>query len=88
MSNLERLKNRIAAEGLDAVLLMDSYNRHFATGFHSSAGAVIVTAKDAWFITDSRYIEAATEAAAGRFHVLQHTAENPMNTMIKTIRFT
>ena len=85
MSNLERLKNRIAAEGLDAVLLIDSYNRHFATGFHSSSGAVIVTAKDAWFITDSRYIEAATEAAAGRFHVLQHTAEAPMNVMIKTI---
>ncbi len=85
MSNLERLKNRIAAEGLDAVLLMDSYNRHFATGFHSSSGAVIVTPKDAWFITDSRYIEAAEEAAAGRYNVLMHTAEHPMNAMIKAI---
>lgn len=85
MSNLERLKNRIAADGLDAVLLIDSFNRHFATGFHSTAGAVIVTAKDAWFITDSRYIEAATEAAAGRYNVCLHTAAHPLNTMIKTI---
>ena len=85
MSNLERLKNRIAAEGLDAVLLIDSYNRHFATGFHSSSGAVIVTAEDAWFITDSRYIEAAEEFAAGRFHVLMHNAEHSMNAMIKAI---
>ncbi len=85
MSNLERLKNRIAAEGLDAVLLIDSYNRHFATGFHSTSGAVIVTAKDAWLITDSRYIEAAEEVAAGRYNVLQHTAEHPMNAMIKAV---
>ena len=85
MSNLERLKNRIAAEELDAVLLLDSYNRHFATGFHSSSGAVIVTANDAWFITDSRYIEAATEFAAGRFNVCLHNSAHPMNDMIKTI---
>ena len=85
MSNLERLKNRIAAEELDAVLLLDSYNRHFATGFHSSSGAVIVTADDAWFITDSRYIEAAQEAAAGRYNVCLHNGDHPMNSMIKSI---
>ena len=85
MSNLERLKNRIAAEELDAVLLLDSYNRHFATGFHSTAGVVIVTADDAWFITDSRYIEAATEYAAGRYHVCLHNSAHPMNDMIKSI---
>ena len=85
MSNLERLKTRIAAEGLDAVLLLNPDNRFFATGFHSTAGAVIATAKDAWFLTDSRYIEAATEAAAGRYHVLLHNAQSPMNDMIKAI---
>ena len=72
MSNLERLKNRIAAEQLDAVLLLDSYNRHFATGFHSSSGAVIVTAKDAWFITDSRYMSLIDTRATA---VLEHNPE-------------
>ena len=85
MSNLERLKTRIAADGLDAVLLLNPDNRYFATGFHSSAGAVIATAKDAWFITDSRYIEAATEFAGDRFYVLQNTAAHTMNDLIKTI---
>ena len=85
MSNLERLKARIAADGLDAVLLLNPDNRFFATGFHSSSGAVIATAKDAWFLTDSRYIEAAAEFAGDRFHVLQHTHENPMNDQIKII---
>jgi len=85
MSNLERLKTRIAAEGLDAVLLLNPDNRFFATGFHSSAGAVIATAKDAWFLTDSRYIEAATEFAGDRYHVLLHTGANPMNDQIKAI---
>ena len=85
MSNLERLKARIAAEGLDAVLLLDPDNRFFATGFHSSSGAVIATANDAWFLTDSRYIEAATAFAGERYHVLQHTSASPMNDMIKAI---
>lgn len=85
MSNLERLKNAIAAQGLDAVLLMNPDNRFFATGFHSTAGAVIVTPKDAWFITDSRYIEAARNFAGDRFHVLQHDAKHPMNDMIKSL---
>lgn len=85
MSNLERLKTRIAAEGLDAVLLLDPDNRFFATGFHSSAGAVIVTAKDAWFLTDSRYFEAASDFAGDRYRVLLHTNQSPMNDMIKAI---
>ena len=85
MSNLERLKARIAADGLDAVLLLNPDNRFFATGFHSSSGAVIATANDAWFLTDSRYIEAAAEFAGDRFHVLQHTHDNPMNDQIKAI---
>mgnify|MGYP002520409992 CR=1 FL=1 len=67
------------------VLLLNPDNRYFATGFHSSAGAVIATAKDAWFITDSRYIEAATEFAGDRFKVLQNSNAHPMNDLIKVI---
>ena len=85
MTNLERLKNRIAASELDGVLLINPDNRFFATGFHSTAGTAIVTADDAWFITDSRYIEAATNAAAGRYQVRLHNAQNTMNDQIKAI---
>jgi len=85
MTNLERLKGKLAEVGLDAVLLINTDNRFFATGFHSTAGAVIVTVDDAWFITDSRYIEAATEAAAGRYHVCLHNAKFTLNDQIKAI---
>ncbi len=85
MTNLERLKQRLTAEGLEAVLLINPDNRFFATGFHSSAGAVIVTGTNAWFITDSRYIEAATAAAAGAYEVRLHNAAAPLNTQIRAI---
>ncbi len=85
MTNLERLKNAIAASELDAVLLINPENRFFATGFHSTAGAVIVTAEKAWFLTDSRYIEAAVNAADGRYEVRLHNAEHTMNDQIREI---
>ncbi len=85
MTNLERLKRRIADSELDAVLLINPENRFFATGFRSTAGVVLVTAKDAWLITDARYIEAATNAAAGEYQVLLHTNDNPLSACIQRI---
>ena len=82
MTNLERLQQRIASSELDAVLLVNSDNRFFATGFRSSAGAVVVTADKAWFITDSRYIEAATRYADGRYNVVLNTNEKTINDWI------
>jgi len=43
----------------DAILLTGPINRRWATGFSSSAGALVVTKTESVFITDSRYIEAA-----------------------------
>ena len=44
-----------------AMLVTNQVNRLYATGFSSSAGALLVTENDAWFFVDSRYIEAAKE---------------------------
>ena len=43
----------------DAALIVSPENRFYYTGFESSDGFLIVTAHDAFFITDGRYIEAA-----------------------------
>lgn len=43
----------------DGILITSEENRRYFTGFHSSAGMLIVTHDDAVFLTDSRYIEAA-----------------------------
>lgn len=46
----------------DALVLTSEVNRRYATGFHSTAGAVYLSAKQAVFYTDFRYVEAACAA--------------------------
>lgn len=64
MNNISKLQSAMAEAGIDAILLTDIYNRHYATGFRSSAGEVFILRDGAWFFTDSRYIEAAQAAVA------------------------
>ncbi len=51
----------LAADGgkVDALLVTSEVNRRYLTGFSSSAGMVLVTAEEGYFLTDSRYEEAA-----------------------------
>lgn len=49
------------AGGLFALLLSDECDRLYASGFHTSDGSVLILRDKAYFITDSRYIEAASE---------------------------
>ena len=65
MNNFEKLMAEVQNSDVDAVLLKSSANRFWATGFRSSAGCVIVTAREVFFFTDSRYIEAARAAVKG-----------------------
>lgn len=65
MMNIEKIKNRVRESGMDAVMLLSPANRLYATGFQSSAGVVIVTAEQCFFMTDFRYIEAANERIQG-----------------------
>ncbi|MDA8325568.1 MAG: aminopeptidase P family N-terminal domain-containing protein, partial [Nitrospiraceae bacterium] len=56
----ESLQNRLAAlrtalRGADALLVSNLANVRYLTGFNGSEGHIIVTGKDALFITDSRY---------------------------------
>ena len=62
MEIIEKIKRSIPDAEFGAMLLTSPVNRFFATGFASSAGALFITADDAWFFTDSRYIEAAEAA--------------------------
>lgn len=65
MNNFDKIKQAVKAAGLDAVMATSTENRMYATGFHSTAGLALVTDSDAWFFTDSRYIEAAGNAIKG-----------------------
>lgn len=59
MNHLSELKGLLADAAFDAMLLWSEVNRRYATGFHSTAGAVYISEKQAVFLTDFRYTEAA-----------------------------
>lgn len=56
---IQAIREALTARNLDAIVLTDEKNRRYATGFHSTAGALYVSHKQAVFYTDFRYIEAA-----------------------------
>ncbi len=58
MNNIEKIRSALP-ENMDAILIISPVNQRYATGFGMTDGAVIVSRKSAWLITDSRYIEAA-----------------------------
>lgn len=51
----------------DAALIFSEANRFYFTGFAASDGALLVTAADAVFYTDSRYTEAAVRKLGERY---------------------
>ena len=55
----------LVADAREAALVAAPHNRRYLTGFPSSDGFVLVTAEEAYFLTDSRYIEAAERAVRG-----------------------
>lgn len=61
MSNLQRLRQAMSEQGVDALLITDADSYTWATGFTGSAGWVILTPTDGVFLTDSRYTIQAQE---------------------------
>lgn len=61
MHHFEKIRGKLDAYGLDAMLLTQEANRLYASGFHSTGtdGAALVTKDETYYWTDSRYIEAA-----------------------------
>lgn len=59
MNNVSEIRGELEKAQLDAVLIIDEINQRYATGFAFTDGAVLITKKNAWLFTDSRYIEAA-----------------------------
>lgn len=75
---LERLRARIAADNLDALLVTSAPNRRYLSGFSGSAGALLITADRALLLSDFRYeTQAALEAPAWEFRLLPTTAPLP-----------
>jgi Xaa-Pro aminopeptidase len=75
-ARLEALRNLLAQEKLDGLLVSGSDNRHYLSGFtareemlHESCGSLLITREAAFLFTDFRYLEWAQAEAAG-FEIL------------------
>lgn len=70
MRKLAKLKAEIQAAGVDAFMITRPENRRYVSGFHGSAGTLVVTQAQAYLLTDFRYIEQA-QAQAPEFQVVR-----------------
>ncbi len=71
MGKLEKLRQSLKDQELDALLITSAQNRRYITGFTGSAGVVLVTVDKALFITDFRYTEQAGEQVKD-FEIIEH----------------
>ncbi|WP_339228097.1 Xaa-Pro peptidase family protein [Oceanobacillus sp. FSL K6-2867] len=71
MEKLNKLREALEKNKLDAILITSPINRRYVTGFTGTAGIALVSLDDARLITDFRYTEQANEQANG-FNVIEH----------------
>lgn len=72
MLKLEKLRQQLQQNNVDALLITSEYNRRYMTGFTGSSGVAIVSKNDAVFITDFRYTEQAA-AQVKDFRIVQQS---------------
>ncbi|HLZ12288.1 MAG TPA: Xaa-Pro peptidase family protein [Candidatus Acidoferrum sp.] len=72
-ARLAKLRDLLAAQKLDALLVTHPPDWYYLTGFTGEAGALIVERKKATLITDGRFIVQGKEETAG-VRILQHKA--------------
>lgn len=67
---LNRLQQKLKENGLDAIMITNSINRSYISGFYGTAGYVIVMQNKAFLLTDFRYTQQAANQAQ-YFEVIQ-----------------
>ncbi len=80
----EKLLGLLSRSAYDAIVLTSEVNRRYATGFHSTAGAVYLSDKHAVFFTDFRYVEAA-RAAIKEFEVREIKVNQTYEELVGTL---
>ncbi|GEN87413.1 Xaa-Pro peptidase family protein [Oceanobacillus sp. FSL W8-0428] len=71
MTKIDRLREKLEENKVDAIIVDSPYNRRYITNFTGTAGTALVTADKAIFITDFRYTEQAAEQAEA-FEIVEH----------------
>jgi Xaa-Pro aminopeptidase len=77
------LRERLAQENLDALLVASHPNRAYLSGFTGDSGVLVITAAESLLLTDSRYTEQA-EAQAPEYRVVRE-AQDRVATLAETL---
>lgn len=62
-NRLQKLRQRLAEKGIDAIVISQPENRYYLSGFDGSAGFLLITPQKAILATDFRYIEQSKRQA-------------------------
>ena len=79
MSHVKQIQQNLGE--LPALVLTDPISIRYASGFFITDGAAVIARDKAWFITDSRYVEAA-EKAVGDMEVLCTSIGHGVNAIL------
>lgn len=71
MDRLKQIREKLNEFGLDGLLITNSKNRRYMTGFTGTAGIVVISLTKAVFITDFRYVEQAKNQVKN-YEIVQH----------------
>ena len=74
LARVNRLRALMKKNELDGFLVTSSYNLRYLTNFTGTAGLALITPEEAFFITDFRYIEQATEQIEG-YEIIKHNSD-------------
>lgn len=86
MMAIQKLVQQFSENKIDALLVTNPINRRYITNFTGTAGVALISAEEAFFITDFRYTEQATEQVKD-FTVIEHkgSIEEEIQKQLKTL---
>lgn len=73
---MDRISEQLQEKGIDALLVTNSYNRRYISGFTGTSGLCLLASSVRELLTDFRYVEQALEQTkANGFTVVRHGAD-------------
>ncbi len=84
MDHISNIQKKLAERELDGIFLTGASNVFYATGFPGWDCTTLVTADGAWLFTDSRYIEAASNAVKSAV-VLETNRDNSLISRVNDV---
>ena len=70
MSHLSQFRQTLLKEGFEAAIISNKANQRYLSDFDFDDGLVLVTADDAYLLTDFRYLEAAEAGCSKELQIL------------------